>query len=72
MELKTSPTQSYLIIFEEDNQETEFQAIDDSQAIGLSQKQYPDHKWKLYRIAGGERVSICDQAPECPQPVDQK
>jgi len=71
MEVSTSPTQTYLVIFKDD-QEAELEAIGDSQAIGLAQKQYPDQKWKLYRVSGGQRVTVCDQSPECPQGPEGK
>jgi hypothetical protein len=71
MEVTTATTQPYLIVFE-DQQEAEFDAIDDSHAIGLSQKQYSGQKWKLYRIAGGQRVMVCDRSPECRQDAEEK
>ena len=67
MQAATSLTQSYHIICE-DGHEYQFEAIDDSHALGLSEKQYPKMKWKLYRVSNGQKVIICGQAPGCPPP----
>ena len=65
MQTLTSPTQDYHIICD-DGHEYRFQAIDDSHAIGLSQKQYPAQKWKLFRVSQGQETPVCDQSPDCP------
>ena len=63
-QLGKSNTHPYIFV-SEDGRENNFEAIDDSQAIGLCQKKYPDQKWKLYRLSDTERVAVCMKSPQC-------
>lgn len=56
--------QEYFLIGQ-DGKERSFSAIDDSQATGLCQKQYPGQHWELYRQSAGERVEVCTNGPDC-------
>jgi hypothetical protein len=54
----------YLLILD-DGRELEVSAIGNEQAIGLCQKQYPNTRWKLYRLEAGERIPVCTKSPQC-------
>jgi hypothetical protein len=53
------------VLMLEDGRELEVSAIGDEQAIGLCQKQYPNTRWKLYRIDAGQRIPVCTKSPQC-------
>ena len=50
----------YVVVFghENDGNESRFRAASDENATDLMQKNYPDQRWTLYRIAGGERWHV--------------
>jgi hypothetical protein len=63
-----NPTTQQYIVECEDGHNYSFSAVDDSQAIGLCQRNYPDEKWAVYRMAHGEKLPICTQSPQCDNP----
>lgn len=59
-----STTQQYVVECESGRQYW-FDAVDDSQAVGLCQRKYPQEKWAVYRYTHGEKLPICTDSPQC-------